>query len=177
MKRSMLECTVRLQRDAKGAQRLISAPPRGGLVLPGRIPRLARLLALAHKFEDLVRQGIVADYATLARLGQVSRARVTQIMNLLHVAPDLQEQILFWPPTLKGRDPLLLRQVLPIAQALDWRRQRALWRKLLADKYANLLSPPSGGSDPNEVTDLDAGAAAAPRRLAKYGSADNYSRG
>jgi hypothetical protein len=47
----------------------------------GRIPRLARLLALAHKFEDLLRQDIIADAATLARLGQVSRARITQILD------------------------------------------------------------------------------------------------
>jgi hypothetical protein len=131
---------------------------------------------LAHRFADLVCQGIIADYATLTRLGQVSRARVTQIMNLLQLAPDIQEQILFLPPTLKGRDPLLLRQLQPIAQTLDWRRQRALWWKLLADKYPSLLAAPSRESDANEVTDLDAGAAAAPHRLAKYENADDYSR-
>src|SRR5262249_50887332 len=120
-------------------------PGLGGLA-PGRVPRIARLLALAHRFEDLVRQGIIADYATLARLGQVSRARVTQIMNLVHLAPDIQAQILLLPPTLKGRDPLFLRQVQPIAQALDWRRQRALWRKLLAEKYPRLTASPLPGA-------------------------------
>src|SRR5262245_57771702 len=114
MKLLVLECTIRLQRDAQGAHRLMSTPPQTWRLAPGRIPRIARLLALAHKFEDLVRQGIIADYATLARLGQVSRARVTQIMNLSHLAPDIQERILILPPTLKGRDPLFLRQVQPI---------------------------------------------------------------
>jgi hypothetical protein len=43
----------------------------------------------------LIQQGVVKDYADLARLGQVSRARITQIMNLLNLAPDIQEPILF----------------------------------------------------------------------------------
>jgi hypothetical protein len=163
MKRSVLECTIRLRRDAKGAQRLVSAPPCAHRLVPRRVPRLARLLALAHKFEELVRQGIIANYATLARLGQVSRARVTQIMNLLQLAPDIQEQILFLPPTLQGRDPLFLRQLQPIAQALDWQRQRALWRKLLADTYPRLLTSSPGTPQPIEATLLVAGSAAALR--------------
>jgi hypothetical protein len=92
-------------------------------------------LALAHHFEDLVHQGIIADYATLARLGQVSRARVTQILNLLCLAPDIQEAILFLPPTQQGRDPIHLQHLQPLAQRLDWSEQKLLWRKLLAEKY------------------------------------------
>src|SRR5713226_8035601 len=65
---------------------------------PTRVPRIARLMALALKFEQLIRQGVVTDYAVLATLGRVSRARVTQIMNLLNLAPDVQEQILFLKP-------------------------------------------------------------------------------
>ena len=59
-----------------------------------RIPRLSRLLALAIKFQDMVDRGEVRDYADLARLGYVTRARITQIMNLLNLAPDIQERIL-----------------------------------------------------------------------------------
>ena len=55
-----------------------------------RIPRIARLMALAIKFQDMVDRGEVRDYADLARLGYVSRARLTQIMNLLLLAPDIQ---------------------------------------------------------------------------------------
>jgi hypothetical protein len=65
-----------------------------------RPPRIACLLALAHRFDELVRLGAVRDYAELARLGHVTRARVTQIMNLLNLAPDLQESILWLPATL-----------------------------------------------------------------------------
>jgi len=69
----------------------------------------------------------VADYAEIARLGHVTRARVTQIMNLLHLAPDIQEEILFLPRTERGRDPIRERHVRPIAAELDWRKQRKMW--------------------------------------------------
>jgi len=101
--------------------------PTPSRVLPGRVPRVARLMALAIRFEQLLREGVVADYAALARLGHVSRARVTQIMNLLCLAPDLQEALLFLPRTERGRDPIILRDLQPIAAALDWRDQRRLW--------------------------------------------------
>jgi hypothetical protein len=59
-----------------------------------RTPRLSRLMALAIKFQDMVDREEVRDYADIARLGYVSRARITQIMNLLNLAPDIQERIL-----------------------------------------------------------------------------------
>ena len=63
----------------------------------GCIPRIARLMALAIRFEGLLRDETIRDYAELARLGRVTRARMTQIMKLLDLAPDIQEQILFLP--------------------------------------------------------------------------------
>ena len=95
----------------------------------GRGPRAARLMALAIRFERLLAEGAVADQAELARLGHVTRARVTQIMNLLRLAPDIQEQILFLPPVTEGRDPITERDLRPIAAELDWRAQRAMWAK------------------------------------------------
>jgi hypothetical protein len=134
-----LTYTICVERAAKGSQRLLAAPPITLPALaPGRVPRIARLLALAHKFEGLLRQRLVADYATLARLGQVSRAHITHIINLLNLAPDIQEALLFLPPTIHGRDPIRMGQVLPIAQTLEWRRQRAQWHKLIAEKYPTL---------------------------------------
>ncbi len=59
-------------------------------VEPGRVPRVARLMALAIRFDQLIRNGTVADQADLARLGHATRARLTKIMNLLHLAPDIQ---------------------------------------------------------------------------------------
>ena len=93
----------------------------------GAIPRVARLMALAIRFDQLIRDGVVADQAELARLGHVTRARVTQIMNLLNLAPDIQEDILFLPPVDRGRDAITERDLRPIAAIQDWRKQRRLW--------------------------------------------------
>ena len=85
----------------------------------GRIPRISRLMALAIKFDGLIKEGVVRDYADLARLGHVTRARMTQIMGLLNLAPDIQEEILFLPRTLAGRDPIREIMLRPIAAVLD----------------------------------------------------------
>jgi hypothetical protein len=107
------------------------AVPSAAVKLTGeRIPRISRLMALAIKFDDMITRGEVRDYADLARLGYVSRARITQIMNFLNLAPDVQEGILFLPKTAMGRDPLsehVARQLTTIAQ---WDRQRNAWRGL-----------------------------------------------
>ena len=72
----------------------------------------------------------VADYAELARLAQVSRARITQIMNLLHLAPHIQEEILFLPRTSGRRASLSENMLRPITHVLDWRKQRKMWDKV-----------------------------------------------
>jgi hypothetical protein len=101
-----VECDVHFATGRSGCKRLREGPaPEPPVVEPGRVPRLSRLMALAIRFERLVRQGEVADYADLARLGHVTRARVTQIMNLLLLAPDVQEEVLFLPRTEGGVRP------------------------------------------------------------------------
>jgi hypothetical protein len=115
----------------RGEMRAGEEPPAP--VAPvGRVPRVARLMALAIRFERLIRSGAVADYATLARLGHVTRARVTQIMNLLTLAPDIQEAILFLPRTTRGRDPIHIGQLQPVALTPAWADQRRLWNELRA---------------------------------------------
>ena len=88
------------------------------------MPLVARLLALAHRFEKLVRDSVVADYAELARLGHVTWARIAQIMNLLHLAPDIQEKLLFLPPVELGRDSVTERELREVVAEVDWKRQR-----------------------------------------------------
>ena len=97
----------------------------------GRVPRISRLMALAIHFDALLRRGEVKDYADLARLGHVTRARVTQLMNLLMLAPDIQEALLFLPPVEGGRDTIKEWQVRPIAAEPVWARQRRMWGRLL----------------------------------------------
>lgn len=66
----------------------------------------------------------------LARLGHVTRARMSQIMSLLNLAPDIQEAILFLPKTVKGRDPVCARDVIRLAASeVDWGRQREGWKE------------------------------------------------
>lgn len=95
---------------------------------PARVPRVARLMALAIRFEGLVRDGTVADYAELARLGHVTRARMSQIMDLLNLAPDIQESLLFATEVVEGRDVVTERGVRKVVANTRWGKQRAVWR-------------------------------------------------
>ena len=77
---------------------------------------------------------LLGDYAELARIGHVSRARVTQIMNLNFLAPDIQEDLLFLPRVERGRDPIREHAIRPIAAMFDWRKQRKEWRKFASHR-------------------------------------------
>ena len=127
-----VECNIHFTRRGRGSWKTISVgeQPATTPVLAGRVPRVARLMALAIRFEELIRAGDVADYAELARLAHVTRARMTQIMNLLMLAPYIQEEILFLPRTVSGRDKIRERHVRPIAAEMNWKKQRQLWNKL-----------------------------------------------
>ena len=120
---------VHFQRGGQGRKELQGSPPKPP-VPPGRVPRVARLMALAIRFDELICDGTVADYAEIARLGHVTRARLTQIMNLLHLAPDIQEAILFMPCAELGGDPITERELRPIAAVPDWKKQRRMWREV-----------------------------------------------
>ena len=121
---------LRLQRREKG--RLELRPNMTPAPIPvaraGRVPRISRLMALAIRFEGMLRRGEVQDLADIARLGHVTRARATQIMNLRMLAPDLQEALLFLPEVEEGRDLVKEWQVRPIAAEPLWPRQRRMWK-------------------------------------------------
>jgi hypothetical protein len=105
-------------KNGKKADRFPS--DEGRTVEPGNVPRISKLMALAIRFDGLVQRGEVQDYADLARLGYVTRARMTQIMNMLNLAPDIQEAILFLPRTMKGFDPICERDIRPITGVPQW---------------------------------------------------------
>jgi len=96
----------------------------------GRAPRVARHLALAHEIERRVRAGELDDLAHAARVFGLTRARVTQIANLLLLAPAIQEEILAMPAVTAGRDPITERTLRPIVAEPAWERQAAMWRRL-----------------------------------------------
>lgn len=97
---------------------------------PGRVPRISKLMELALKFDGLVRGGEVRDYAELARLGHVTRARISQIMDLLNLDPAIQEELLFLPRVDRGCDPIAERHIRGVVSAKDWGEQRTRWKEL-----------------------------------------------
>ena len=127
-----VEFPVHIERFQRGRKRLIkgNASPETENSKPGRVPRLSRLMALAIHFEGLLANGEVTDMADLARLGHVSRARITQIMNLRLLAPDIQEDLLFLSRTDATRDPLKYADVRSLTVEPDWAEQMSIWRKL-----------------------------------------------
>jgi hypothetical protein len=100
---------------------------------PGRPARIACLIALAYRFDALMKSGAVKDYAELARLGYVSRARITQIMNLLDLAPAIQVSILGVHPGNGPVKAITERRLRPILREVLWDRQMALFQELEAE--------------------------------------------
>src|SRR4051812_43939472 len=95
-----------------------------------RVPRVARLLALAHKFQGMLDRGEVKSMAELARLGRVSRARITQIMDLLMLAPEIQEAVLL------GHVEVGMRELLAVSGPPEWRGQRKLLERVAIPQSA-----------------------------------------
>ena len=96
----------------------------------GRLPRVTQVLALAIQFQNMIQRGEARDYADLARLGCITRERMSQIMELIWLAPDLQQEILEFPPNKTGRFPISEVAARRVAERLDWEEQREAWRKL-----------------------------------------------
>jgi hypothetical protein len=96
----------------------------------GNVPRIARLVALAHRFAAQLRAGEVATMAELAARRGITRARMTQIMDLLLLAPDIQEELLFLPRTVRGCDPVTLRTMGYACATPMWAEQRARWAEI-----------------------------------------------
>lgn len=103
-----------------------SVPP------PAKVPaRIARLVALAHHLDGMVRSGVAPDYAALAAVGHVTTARVSQYMGLLLLAPDIQERLLDMVKPDMGREPIGEQNLRPVVAEPDWAKQRVLFEQLL----------------------------------------------
>ena len=99
----------------------LTAAPQEALTV--RVPKITLLLVLGHHFERLVRDGVVKDYAEIARLTGLTRARVTQIVNLTLLAPDIQEEILLLPAQ---DDRVVERHLRRLTAVPEWSRQRGV---------------------------------------------------
>ncbi len=92
-----------------------------------QVPRIARMLALAHVMQRMIDRGEVKDQAELARMLGFTRARVTQILDLTLLAPDIQEEIVLAEGN-GARTALRERDVRGLCRA-PWKRQRVLWAR------------------------------------------------
>lgn len=97
---------------------------------PVRRPaRVAQMLAFAHGLGAAIERGDFRDYADAARHFQLTRARITQLMNLTLLAPDIQEQVLFLE-AVDGREPMSERDLRTVIYAGVWGAQRVEWDAL-----------------------------------------------
>jgi hypothetical protein len=112
-----------------------------GSTKAGRLPRITQVLALAIHLEEMIRRGEAKDYVDLARLSCLCRERVSQIVRLNYLAPDIQIELLYLPPTLTGRYPISETAVRKIANVLSWADQRHRWLALKQQHHLGTLAP------------------------------------
>ena len=79
--------------------------------------RAALMLALAHHVERLIEAGDIASYAGAARALGLTRARLTQVTNLLLLAPEIQERVL------KGELRATERALRSVVREAEWNTQ------------------------------------------------------
>jgi len=103
------------------------------VVLHPKIQRITRLMALAIRFDEMVRAGEATDMIDLARRAKVSQPRMSQIMALNLLAPDIQQSLLDLPPQGKGKPFLHEKRLRSLTAIADWTDQRVVWRQLLAE--------------------------------------------
>jgi site-specific DNA recombinase len=124
-------------------------PPRAGVrrttgdISAGGVPRMSRLMALAIKLERLLGEGVVLNFVDAARLGGISRPRISQILRLTDLAPAIQEELLLLPKVLPGSDRFYEGALRDIAQVIDWQQQKEMFRSLI-DGRSNRKSGASG---------------------------------
>jgi hypothetical protein len=121
----------------KYGQQQIRSPKPAKPAAPPRVPHVAKLMALAIRLEHLIETGQIADQAEIARTAGITRARVTQILNLNRFAPDIQQAILNLEPTANPNPNLREGLVRQIATEPNWAKQRRLFRRRIGGKQDN----------------------------------------
>jgi hypothetical protein len=91
------------------------------------------MLALAHKIEDAVHRGVVRDRAEVARRLGLTRSRVTQLLDLTLLAPDIQGDLLALE-SVDGVEPLCEYRIRVVAHAGSWDQQRERWMEITPKK-------------------------------------------
>jgi hypothetical protein len=129
----MLTATHKLEFKSgkRTAKTIVEASTQTEQPTPVRLPRITKMMALAIRLDHLIKTGQVIDQAELARVAHVTRARLTQIMDLNLLAPDIQEEILNLQNSRElKRFPreIAVRQ---IAASHCWLKQVEQWRDII----------------------------------------------
>ncbi|MFQ5741855.1 MAG: hypothetical protein ACE5JX_22905 [Acidobacteriota bacterium] len=95
-----------------------------------RTPRVVELLRKAIEWQALLESGEEANQAAIARREGITRARVTQVMGLLRLAPEIQEHVLSLPDMVR-RPAITERALRPIAQMERTNDQKARFQELV----------------------------------------------
>jgi hypothetical protein len=129
----MLTATHKLEFKSgkRTAKTIVEAGTQPEQPTPARLPRITKMMALAIRLDHLIKSGQVTDQAEIARVGHVTRARLTQIMDLTLLAPDIQEEILIMESPTKSIDCITEKQLRSICANPNWNEQRTEWVKLL----------------------------------------------
>ena len=104
--------------------------------MPPALPRITRLMALAIHLQELQQKRPSLNRTELARRGCVSPTRITQILNLLYWAPEIQERLLWLPPLIRGREVITENRLRRLALEPHWERQRERFAELLSRRAA-----------------------------------------
>lgn len=115
----------------RSAKTIVEAGTQPERPTPVRLPRVTKMMALAIRLDHLIKSGQVTDQVELARVGHVSRARLTKIMDLNLLAPNIQEEILFYTHAPLLPSILHERAVRQIAKLTSWHSQQLNWKRLL----------------------------------------------
>ncbi|MEO8182404.1 MAG: hypothetical protein ABI895_26505 [Deltaproteobacteria bacterium] len=144
--------TGQLHRVQRGhGKRFVQEPPPGPVRRPARV---AVMLALAHKIQEAISRGQVRDQADVARRLGFTRARLTHLLDLRFLAPDLQENVLLLE-AVDGAEPVSERILRSIAHLGSWSAQRSAWGRSIRDYESlrgrrgprRLSSPVSNGTN------------------------------
>ncbi|MCC6366319.1 MAG: hypothetical protein IT165_22610 [Bryobacterales bacterium] len=136
-----LEVKIRLQPTVREISRRPKKSTPAGQPAPkrGRFPRITQVVALALQFQEMIDSREIRGHTDLARLGCVSRERISQIMMLTWLAPDIQEEILRLPQSPGGRFHVGEAMLRPIARLPLWDDQRERWCDVIASASSGMM--------------------------------------
>jgi len=133
-----------LTRRVATARVVSAAPPRRGKLKPPKepkTPRVVEFLRKAIEWKALLESGQIATQADIACQEGITRARVTQVMGMLRLAPEIRENILSIPNTIP-RLPVTERVLRPIATITDYHDQIREFHKLLGSNLTQIRDVP-----------------------------------